>query len=226
MANGIGSVEIVEAMGRHGFLGIFGSAGLPLGAVEQAIDRIQRGLGDSIPYGMNLIHSPGEPELEAAVVDLLPAAAGAAGRGIGVPEPDVAGGPLSRGGPPPRRVGAGRRAESDHRQGLAGRGGFQVHGSAAGPDPPRAGRHRRDHGRASGVGDANSDGRGHHGRGRFRGAYRQPAGDRAVADDADPARSDVRRSTATTGRSASGRPAASRPRGRRRRPWRWARPTW
>ena len=31
MANGIGSVEIVEAMGRHGFLGIFGSAGLPLG---------------------------------------------------------------------------------------------------------------------------------------------------------------------------------------------------
>ena len=27
-------------------------------------------LGDSIPYGMNLIHSPGEPELEAAVVDL------------------------------------------------------------------------------------------------------------------------------------------------------------
>ena len=30
MANGIGSVEIVEAMGRAGMLGIFGAAGLPL----------------------------------------------------------------------------------------------------------------------------------------------------------------------------------------------------
>ena len=30
MANGIGSVEIVEAMGRRGFLGVFGAAGLPL----------------------------------------------------------------------------------------------------------------------------------------------------------------------------------------------------
>ena len=56
---------------RGGFLGIFGAAGLSLAAVEHAIDRIQHGLGDSIPYGMNLIHSPGEPELESAVVDLL-----------------------------------------------------------------------------------------------------------------------------------------------------------
>jgi len=70
MANGIGSVEVVEAMGRQGFLGIFGSAGLPVPAVEQALERIQSRLGDSIPHGMNLIHSPGEPELEAAVVDL------------------------------------------------------------------------------------------------------------------------------------------------------------
>jgi PfaD family protein len=70
MANGIGSVEIVEAMGRRGLLGIFGSAGLSLAAVEHAIDRIEGRLGDSVPYGMNLIHSPGEPELEAAVVDL------------------------------------------------------------------------------------------------------------------------------------------------------------
>jgi trans-AT polyketide synthase/acyltransferase/oxidoreductase domain-containing protein len=70
MANGIGSVEIVQSMGQNGFLGIFGSAGLSLSAVEHAIDRIQLWSGDSIPYGMNLIHSPGEPDLEAAVVDL------------------------------------------------------------------------------------------------------------------------------------------------------------
>ncbi len=70
MANGIGSVEVVEAMGRRGFLGVFGSAGLHLNVVEKSLERIQRELGDSIPYGMNLIHSPGEPELESAVVDL------------------------------------------------------------------------------------------------------------------------------------------------------------
>lgn len=70
MANGIASAEIVEAMGRAGMLGIFGAAGLPLAAVEAAIDRLERTLGPSIPYGFNLIHSPNEPELEAAVVAL------------------------------------------------------------------------------------------------------------------------------------------------------------
>ena len=70
MANGIGSVEIVEAMARGGFLGVFGSAGLSLGAIEHATDRIEEFAGDSLPFGMNLIHSPGEPELESAVVDL------------------------------------------------------------------------------------------------------------------------------------------------------------
>ncbi len=70
MANGIASAEIVEAMGRAGMLGIFGAAGLPLHAVEAAIDRLGRSLGPSIPYGFNLIHSPNEPDLEAAVVAL------------------------------------------------------------------------------------------------------------------------------------------------------------
>ncbi len=69
MANGIGSAEIVEAMGGAGMLGFFGAAGLPISTVEAAIDRIQKNLGD-VPYGFNLIHSPGEPNLERAVVDL------------------------------------------------------------------------------------------------------------------------------------------------------------
>ena len=69
MANGIGSVDIVEAMGRAGMLAFFGAAGLPLTAIEAAIDRIQKNLGDT-PYGFNLIHSPGEPSLERATVEL------------------------------------------------------------------------------------------------------------------------------------------------------------
>jgi trans-AT polyketide synthase/acyltransferase/oxidoreductase domain-containing protein len=69
MANGIGSCEIVEAMGRAGMLGFFGAAGLPPERVEAAIHRLRDSLGD-IPHGFNLIHSPNEPRLEAEIVDL------------------------------------------------------------------------------------------------------------------------------------------------------------
>lgn len=67
MANGIASVELVEAMGRAGMLGFYGAAGLDLGMIEEAIDRLQQ---TGKPFGMNLIHSPNEPDREAATVDL------------------------------------------------------------------------------------------------------------------------------------------------------------
>ena len=69
MANGIGSAEIVEAMGRAGMIGFFGAAGLHLKVVAAAIDRISHSLG-TYAYGFNLIHSPAEPDLEAGVVEL------------------------------------------------------------------------------------------------------------------------------------------------------------
>ena len=69
MANGIGSVEVVEAMGSAGMLGFFGAAGLSPEVVEAALERITRTLGER-PFGVNLIHSPNEPDLEAALVDL------------------------------------------------------------------------------------------------------------------------------------------------------------
>ncbi|QEH37090.1 Polyketide biosynthesis protein PksE [Aquisphaera giovannonii] len=70
MANGIASVELVEAMARGGMLGIFGAAGLTIDQVDRAIDRLSGSLGESQPFGFNLIHSPHEPALEEAVVDL------------------------------------------------------------------------------------------------------------------------------------------------------------
>ena len=70
MANGIGSVEIAQAMGRAGMLGIFGAAGLSLHQVEAAIDRLAPRSGPTLPHGFNLIHSPNDPALESAVVDL------------------------------------------------------------------------------------------------------------------------------------------------------------
>jgi PfaD family protein len=69
MANGIGSPEIVEAMANAGMLGFFGAAGLSLGRVEAAVDRLQQSV-PNLPHGFNLIHTPGEPGIESAVVEL------------------------------------------------------------------------------------------------------------------------------------------------------------
>ncbi|OGA15683.1 MAG: 2-nitropropane dioxygenase [Betaproteobacteria bacterium RIFCSPLOWO2_02_FULL_63_19] len=69
MANGIASTRLVEEMGRAGMLGFFGAAGLSLERVEAAIEQLEGSMRDT-PYGFNLIHSPNEPELEAAVADL------------------------------------------------------------------------------------------------------------------------------------------------------------
>jgi PfaD family protein len=68
MANGIASVELVEAMSRAGMLSFFGAAGLSLAVIEAACQRLAL-LGDQ-PYGFNLIHSPNEPNHEQAVVEL------------------------------------------------------------------------------------------------------------------------------------------------------------
>jgi trans-AT polyketide synthase, acyltransferase and oxidoreductase domains len=70
MANGITSVEMVQAAGRAGMLGFFGAGGLSLSQVRSAIERLE-GCRGIFPYGFNLIHSPNDPQLEAAVVDLF-----------------------------------------------------------------------------------------------------------------------------------------------------------
>ena len=69
MANGITSVNMVEETARAGMLGFFGSAGLPLDKIESAINSLQPNI-KNFPFGFNLIHSPNDPELETAVVDL------------------------------------------------------------------------------------------------------------------------------------------------------------
>ncbi len=69
MANGITSVDMVVAMGRAGMIGFFGAAGMAPADVEAAVDRMRSELGDR-PFGSNLIHSPNDPDLENAIVDL------------------------------------------------------------------------------------------------------------------------------------------------------------
>jgi len=67
MANGITSVEMVHEAGKTGMIGFFGAAGLSIPEIEAAVVRLA---GRGFPFGVNLIHSPYEPELEAATVAL------------------------------------------------------------------------------------------------------------------------------------------------------------
>lgn len=69
MANGITSVEMLEAAGRNGMIGFFGAAGLLPNEIETAIARLQESR-TSRPFGFNLIHSPTDPALEQATVEL------------------------------------------------------------------------------------------------------------------------------------------------------------
>ncbi|MBC7882882.1 MAG: PfaD family polyunsaturated fatty acid/polyketide biosynthesis protein [Anaerolineae bacterium] len=69
MANGIASEEMVIALGRNGLLGTFGAGGLVPTRIEAAIHRIQQALPTE-SYAFNLIHSPSEPAIEQAAVDL------------------------------------------------------------------------------------------------------------------------------------------------------------
>ncbi len=69
MANGITSVEMVQAAGEAGMVGFFGAGGLALEQIKRAIDRLAP-YQERFPVGFNLIHSPSDPQLEMAVVEM------------------------------------------------------------------------------------------------------------------------------------------------------------
>jgi len=69
MANGIASVEMVQAMAENGMIGFFGAGGLSLPKIEQAAITLTSRLKDA-PFGFNLIHSPTDSDLETATVQL------------------------------------------------------------------------------------------------------------------------------------------------------------
>ncbi|MFI6689766.1 PfaD family polyunsaturated fatty acid/polyketide biosynthesis protein [Streptomyces sp. NPDC050485] len=71
MANAIASVELVEAMAQNEMLGFFGAAGLSLPRLDQALDRLRKGLAGRRNWGVNLIHHPGDLQMENAVAELL-----------------------------------------------------------------------------------------------------------------------------------------------------------
>lgn len=70
MFRGIASTSMVIRMGRSGLLGFFGSGGLSIAKVKEAIVSIITELGADTPFGVNLLSTPDQPELEQSIVDL------------------------------------------------------------------------------------------------------------------------------------------------------------
>ncbi|MFZ4539125.1 PfaD family polyunsaturated fatty acid/polyketide biosynthesis protein [Propionivibrio sp.] len=71
MANGIATTRLCIAMAEAGMIGFFGAGGLGYPRVEEAVDELVAKLGNRLPWGVNLIHSPNEAGLENRVADLL-----------------------------------------------------------------------------------------------------------------------------------------------------------
>jgi trans-AT polyketide synthase/acyltransferase/oxidoreductase domain-containing protein len=70
MFRGVSSTGLVIRLGEAGLMGFFGAGGLPLETVERALVTIQSALRGRANFGMNLLHSIDEPELERATVEL------------------------------------------------------------------------------------------------------------------------------------------------------------
>jgi len=71
MFKGIASPELVIRMGKAGMMGFFGTGGLKLPQIEEAIQVIQQALKTGEAYGMNLLHNPIKPQMEEETVDLF-----------------------------------------------------------------------------------------------------------------------------------------------------------
>jgi trans-AT polyketide synthase/acyltransferase/oxidoreductase domain-containing protein len=71
MYKGIASVDLVIKLGQAGLMGYFGTGGLSLARIEEAIQSIQRQLTGNKAYGMNLLCNIVKPELELDTVNLF-----------------------------------------------------------------------------------------------------------------------------------------------------------
>jgi len=70
MANAISSEEMVTALAKEKLMGSFGSGGLSLDRLKQAIATIKAEVPNG-PFIFNLLHNPFEPEIEERTVELF-----------------------------------------------------------------------------------------------------------------------------------------------------------
>jgi len=69
MYKGIASKEMVIALGQAKFLGFLGTGGLSRERVDADLAEIAATLGPGAPFGANLLHALGHPEIEEQMVD-------------------------------------------------------------------------------------------------------------------------------------------------------------
>jgi trans-AT polyketide synthase/acyltransferase/oxidoreductase domain-containing protein len=71
MYKGIASADLVIRMGKSGLLGYFGTGGLRLEKIEEAILKIKDALNAGQAFGMNLLCNLNQPEFEDSTVDIF-----------------------------------------------------------------------------------------------------------------------------------------------------------
>ncbi len=71
MARGIATARMVVAAVNAGFFGFFGSAGLRVETIGEALNEIKASLGPGQPWGANLINAPDKPDEERKLVDFF-----------------------------------------------------------------------------------------------------------------------------------------------------------
>lgn len=71
MYRGIASKEMVIKMGKAGMMGFFGTGGLELPEIGEAVRFIKSQLSAGEAYGMNLVHDPTDQGAEESTVDLF-----------------------------------------------------------------------------------------------------------------------------------------------------------
>jgi len=69
MYKGIASVNLVVKLGKAGLMGFFGSGGIRLSKIEEAIQSIQQQLAPHQPYGINLLCNLLQPHIEEEMVN-------------------------------------------------------------------------------------------------------------------------------------------------------------
>ena len=72
MYKAIASETLVVALAKAKLIGFFGTGGLRLARIDEAIQSIQSQLTADQSFGMNLLHSFGHQDLEDRTVDLFP----------------------------------------------------------------------------------------------------------------------------------------------------------
>ncbi|MUL33892.1 ACP S-malonyltransferase [Priestia megaterium] len=71
MYKGVASEQLVIKVGKAGMMGFYGTGGMKLKQIENAIRTIQRELNCNEPYGMNLLYNQSNPSKEEKIVDLF-----------------------------------------------------------------------------------------------------------------------------------------------------------